>query len=133
MSDATHDVQRMLVSKDRLEFVVDGIFAIAMTLLVLDLKVPELADRHSTSELAHGLLHLASGFVSYLLSFFMLGMFWTTHNVWYRHLERITRGVLALQLFQMAVAAFFPFCAALFGRYPTNALAVVVYLGCVAT
>ncbi len=120
------------VAKGRLEFLFDGIFAIAMTLLVLELKVPELADRHSTAELLAGLKRHAPTFVSYLLSFFMLGMFWTSHNVWFRHLQRITGGILALQLAQMAFAAFFPFCAALLGRYPTNPLTMVVYTGCIA-
>jgi uncharacterized membrane protein len=133
MADPGYDDRAALVSKTRLDFLFDGIFAIAMTILVLELKVPDLEDRHSTSELARRLLHHAPGFASYLLSFFMLGMFWASHNKWYRHIQRITKGVLALQLFQLAIAAFFPFCAALFGKYPTNLLSVVVYLGCVTT
>ena len=120
------------VGKGRLEFLFDGVFAIAMTLLVLELKIPELADRHSTSELLAGLGHHAPTFVSYLLSFFMLGMFWASHNIWYRHLQRITYGIFAFSLIQMALAAFFPFCAALLGKYPTNPLTIVIYTGCVA-
>ena len=132
MADPGSDA-REVVSKARLEFLCDGIFAIAMTILVLELKVPDLQDRHSVAELARGLLGHASTFVSYLLSFLMLGMFWTRHNAWYRQIEKMTKGVLAVQLFQLAVAAFFPFCAALLGRYPTNPLSMSIYLGCVAT
>jgi uncharacterized membrane protein len=131
MTDPGHDDKAAIVSKARLEFLVDGIFAIAMTILVLELKVPDLEDRHSTSELARGVLRRAPGFASYLLSFLMLGMFWTRHNTWFRHVQRITKSVLALQLAQLAVAAFFPFCAALFGKYTTNPLSIVVYLGCI--
>ncbi len=118
------------VNKARLEFLCDGIFAIAMTLLVLELKVPELVDRHSVPELAGALRRDLPGFVSYLLSFFVLGIFWTAHNQWYRHVQRVTKPVVVLQLVQLAVAAFFPFCAALVGRYATNPLSMVVYLGC---
>ncbi len=125
------DSSSSVVSKSRLEFLVDGIFAIAMTILVLDLKVPELADGHSVAELARGLGLHASTFFSYLLSFFMLGMMWYRHNQHYRHLQRITGGMLVLHLVQLAMAAFFPFCAALFGRYPINHLSMVLYTGCI--
>jgi uncharacterized membrane protein len=118
------------VSKTRLEFLVDGIFAIAMTILVLELKVPELSDRHSVSEMARELGRHASVFGSYLLSFLVLGMFWYRHNQMFRYFQHITKGMLAFQLLQLAMAAFFPFCAALLGRYPTNYLTTVVYFGC---
>ena len=119
------------ISKGRLEMLFDGIFAIAMTILVLELRVPELADRHSVAELAQALGHHAATFVSYLLSFVVLGTMWFRHNLQYRHFRHITRSMLVLQLLQLAMAAFFPFCAALLGRYPTNRLSVVFYVGCV--
>jgi uncharacterized membrane protein len=121
-----------LVSKGRLEFLFDGIFAIAMTLLVLELKVPDLVDKHSIPELRSQLLHHLPAFVSYLLSFFILGMFWMGHNIWYRHYLRITHGMLVFQMIQMALAAFFPFCASIFGKYPTNPLSQIIYMGCCA-
>jgi uncharacterized membrane protein len=119
------------ISKGRLEFLYDGIFAIAMTILVLELKVPELTDRHSVSELGHALAHHAPTFGSYLLSFLMLGIFWSRHNHDYRHFHRISYGMLVMTLIQLATAAFFPFCAAMVGRYPQNKLARAVYVGCV--
>jgi uncharacterized membrane protein len=126
------DALAFVVSKSRLEFLCDGIFAIAMTILVLELKVPELADRHSVAELAQALAHHGSTFFSYLLSFLVLGVMWYRQNEHYRHLRHITRAMLALHLAQLAAAAFFPFCAALFGRYPTNNLSMALYTGCVA-
>jgi uncharacterized membrane protein len=119
------------VSRARLEFLVDGIFAIAMTILVLELKVPEIADRHSRVELVTALGHHAGTFISYLLSFVMLGILWHSHNRHYRHFQRITTRMLILTLAQVAMAAFFPFCAALFGRYPTNPVSIMFYVGCV--
>jgi uncharacterized membrane protein len=121
------------ISRSRLETLFDGIFAIAMTILVLELKVPEgLADRHSVAELAAALGHNAATFGSYLLSFAMLGVMWHLHNFCYRHVRLVTRGMLALHLLQLAAAAFFPFCAALLGRFPVNRLSLVFYTGCVA-
>ena len=119
-----------IISRNRLEMLCDGIFAIAMTILVLELKVPELVDRHSAAELAQSLERNRATFFSYLLSFLWLGIVWARHNEHFRHIETITKGVLALQLLQLATAAFFPFCAALVGRYPTNHLAMVIYFGC---
>ncbi len=119
------------MSRSRLECLFDGIFAIAMTILVLELKVPELAERSSPAELAHKLAVFGPTFGSYALSFLMLGMFWYRHNQQHHHCQIVTRSMLAFQLIQLAVAAFFPFCAALMGRYPTNPLSVVIYLGCV--
>src|SRR6185436_12762553 len=98
-----------VVSKSRLEFLFDGVFAIAMTLLVLELKVPELVDRLSIVELARGLAHEASTLVSYLISFVVLGVFWYRHNHQYHSFHAISRGMLVLHFVQLAAAAFFPF------------------------
>ena len=119
------------INRTRLEFLFDGIFAIAMTILVLELKVPELVDRHSIGELAFSLAHHGSTFASYLISFVMLGIFWRRHNQQYHHFQVITQGMFILHLVQLAAAAFFPFCAALLGRYPTNSLSLVFYIGCI--
>ena len=58
-----------IISRNRLEMLCDGIFAIAMTILVLELKVPELVDRHSAAELAQSLERNRATFISYLLGF----------------------------------------------------------------
>src|SRR5215470_10608372 len=87
-----------VISRSRLEMLVDGIFAIAMTILVLELKVPELTDRRSVWELARAIGRQAPTFLSYLLSFFVLGMFWYRHNMGFRHYRVITAKMLALHL-----------------------------------
>jgi len=131
MTMEQHDAPVPAISRSRLEMLVDGVFAIAMTILVLELKVPELVDKRSISELAHSIVRQAPTFGSYLLSFFVLGMFWYRHNMQYRHYRAISGKMLALHLVALAAAAFFPFCAALIGRYATNPLALVVYLACI--
>jgi uncharacterized membrane protein len=84
--------------------------------------VPEgLADRRSAAELAAALSHHVATFGSYLMSFSMLGMLWYRHNRFYRHLQSITRGMFVLHLVLLAAAGFFPFCAAMLGRYPEYA------------
>jgi uncharacterized membrane protein len=123
--------QPAAISRSRLEMLFDGVFAIAMTILVLELKVPELVARRSVPELATALAHQGTTFFSYLLSFAILGMFWFRHNTQYRHFHTITGGVLVAHFVQLAAAASFPFFAALFGHYPTNPLSWVIYLGCI--
>jgi uncharacterized membrane protein len=120
-----------LVSKGRLEFLFDGIFAIAMTILVLELRVPELADRHSIKELWGYLVQHGYSFLSYFFSFGMLALFWYRHDKQFRHFQRITPGMVILNLLQLSMAAFFPFCAGTFGHYPSNYLAMALYSGCI--
>jgi uncharacterized membrane protein len=124
-------IPHSVISRNRLECLFDGIFAIAMTILVLELKVPDLVSHNSASELLHKLASYGPTFVSYALSFLMLGMFWYRHNEQHHHCHIVTKGMLGFQLIQLALAAFFPFCAALLGRYPTNQFSGVLYLGCV--
>jgi uncharacterized membrane protein len=119
------------VSKGRLEFLFDGVFAIAMTILVLELKIPELADRRSSQELGAALLHHGRTFFSYILSFFVLSMFWMAHNRIYANLKKISNTCLAIHIWLLAVAAFFPFCAHLLGKFPGNRLTLQIYFGTV--
>jgi uncharacterized protein (TIGR02246 family) len=122
-----------VISRSRLEMLVDGVFAIAMTILVLELKVPELRDARSVHEMAGSLARQAPTFVSYLLSFFVLGVFWYRHNKQYRHYRAVSGMMLALTFLMLAAAAFFPFCVALMGRYGPNPLSMVIYLACILT
>jgi len=132
-STHAHDAPVSAISRSRVEFLFDGVFAIAMTILVLELRVPDLVNHRSSAELARGLSQYASTFGSYLLSFFVLGSFWYRHNHQYRYFQTITIPILVLHFVQLAAAAFFPFCAALFGRYPFNPLSAAIYVGCVLT
>ncbi len=117
------------VSKGRLEFLFDGIFAIAMTILVLELKFPEkLQNSRSAHELGTALLHNRRTFFSYVVSFIILSGFWIGHNRIYAKLKRVTWSILAIHFWLLAWAVFVPFCAHLIGRYPSNPLALLVYL-----
>jgi uncharacterized membrane protein len=117
------------ISKGRLEFLFDGVFAIALTILVLELKLPEIADRRSAGELGRALLHHWRTFLSYIISFIILSGFWIGHNTLYARLTRVTKAILAIHVWLLAWAAFIPFCAHLLGRYPGNSIAHAVYLG----
>lgn len=117
-----------LIAKHRLEALVDGVFAIAMTILVLEIKVPELADHRSTVELLGKLHHAWPTLAAYLVSFCLLGLFWFWHHRLMTKVVRVDVPVFALTLLFLAMVSFFPFAAALMGRYPMNAVALMVYL-----
>ena len=107
----------------------DGIFAIAMTILVLELKLPELQDKRSVRELGTALLRHGRTFFSYIISFAILGGFWIGHNRIYAKLNRISKAALVIHIWLLATAALLPFCAHLYGRYPGNPLASLIYFG----
>lgn len=116
------------MSKARVETLVDGVFAIAMTLLILEVKVPDLVNPKSANELLGSLHHALPTAIAYFLSFFMLGLFWVWHH---RLAEKVTAfdaPLLAITFAFLALVSSFPFAAALFGRYFGNVGTLVVYM-----
>lgn len=118
-----HDKGREL---DRLKALSDGVFAIVLTLLVLELRVPEL-DTGSEGGLVSELARLSPKFVSYLMSFFVIGLYWIVHNRIVRHLTGYDRGILWLNLLFLLFVSLLPFFTSVSGEYPTLALAWQVY------
>jgi uncharacterized membrane protein len=98
-----------MVTKARLETLSDGIFAIAMTLLVLTIAQPTDFDR-----LHHELLRLWPSLAAYIVSFAVIGIMWLNHHSVFGHLERIDRPLFYLNLLLLTTIAFLP--------YPTGVL-----------
>jgi uncharacterized membrane protein len=98
----------------RLEAFSDGVFAIAITLLVLELKVPEIA---TSGGLWHALVDEWPAFAAYLTSFLVIGIMWVNHHSMFRQIVRIDRPQLFLNLFLLLWAALIPFPTALVARY----------------
>ncbi len=120
-----------VISKKRLEMLYDGIFAIAMTILVLEVKAPEVHGLISNKELIAELIHALPIIGSYCASFIVLGTIWHRHNEVYQHIEKISGLMFWLHIVQLLIAAFVPFCAALLGRFPSNNITYVLYIGIV--
>lgn len=114
--------------KARLEALVDGVFAIAMTILILEVKVPELADGRSAAELAARLRHALPTLLAYFFSFGMLAVFWVWHHRLAAKVARLDKVLIGLSLAFLSLVSFFPFAAAVLGRYPINAFALAVYM-----
>jgi uncharacterized membrane protein len=105
----------------------DGLFAIAMTLLVVDLAVPVIKDTHSVHDLGDALGDDTATFVSFFISFAVIGRYWMAHHTFIAGLARMDRGLISLNLVYLAFIAFLPFPTALLGRYFENPLSIVIY------
>lgn len=123
----TNPAERFFISRGRLETLVDGIFAIAMTLLILEIRVPELGDPRSAPELLRAMAHLSPALFSYLLSFGMLSLFWYRHHRMLHMIRYVDVPLFAFTILFLVGATLFPVAAALLGRYPVNPATAPLY------
>jgi uncharacterized membrane protein len=93
----------------RLIFFSDAVFAIAITLLALDIRLPAAVESPSNAQLLAQLLDLWPKFQAYLLSFLAIGSFWLGHHRRFRFIRRYDRGLLTLNLLFLMAIAFVPF------------------------
>jgi uncharacterized membrane protein len=114
----------------RVEAFSDGVFAIIVTLLILELKVPALKEHASVGELAHQLLELLPKFLSWMISFIIVCKFWLNHNHALGLARHADYGLVWMNSIFLMGQAFIPFPTALMGEYSGNRLAVSIF-GCV--
>lgn len=111
---------------NRIEALSDGIFAIVMTLLVLELKVPHI-EGIGHGELIKSLFELSPKFISYILSFIILGIYWIGHHNQMHFIKKSDRTFLWLNLMFFLFVSLVPFSTALLGEYPTEQVSIIVY------
>jgi uncharacterized membrane protein len=104
----------------------DGVFAIALTLLVLNITVPNLTSSEH-SELGHRLLDHRDEFISYAISFAVISLLWIRHHVQFRGVARIDTRLTVLNLAYLAFVAFVPYPTRLIGLYGDEPASVVLY------
>jgi uncharacterized membrane protein len=105
----------------------DGVFAIVITLLILNLRVPTLPEKSDVYDLVIKLLQLWPNLISYGMSFVVVGIYWVAHHIIFHFIERADRNLLWINLFFLMFVAFIPFPAALIGEYNQYQVAVVIY------
>jgi uncharacterized membrane protein len=115
------------LATNRLEALVDGVFAVVMTLLVLDIKVPPPTKPHAAVNLLGDLLSLHATALSYALSFVIAGIYWVGHHNQFAYIRRTDRPLLWINILFLMCVAFIPFSAALLAAYPGQRIAVIVY------
>lgn len=91
----------------RLEAFSDGVFAIAITILILDIKAPD-----DTNHLLRSLLALWPSYLGYVLSFLLIGLLWVNHHVMFEHIIKTDRLLMFTNTLLLLVVAFLPFATA---------------------
>jgi uncharacterized membrane protein len=118
------------MSKARLEAFSDGVIAIAITLLILEIKVPEGAGQ----DLPRRLAEQWPSYASYVVSFFVIGVIWLNHHALFAHLARADRKLMALNLVLLFTIATIPWPTSLLATYmreggDSERLAALIYSG----
>jgi uncharacterized membrane protein len=115
-------------SKERIEMLCDGVFAIAMTLLVLDLKVPELPKHTAGIEIWHALREHGLSFFAFALTFALAGQFWLVHHILFHYLKHATRVIAALNLVFLMFVSLLPFTTSMFATFGSQQAGMLPYI-----
>jgi len=127
MSIIKRDRKGAFFTTNRIEALTDGVFAIVMTLLVLDISIPEIVRSSVQAELPGRLLELWPKFYSYVLSFVVLGLMWISHRRIFHYIKRSNTGLLWINIIFLMFVALIPFSTSLLGDYRMEQLTFMVY------
>jgi uncharacterized membrane protein len=112
---------------DRLAALSDGIFAVAMTLLVLDLRVPAVEVVHSEHDLWCAIVALGPRLLMYMMSFLTLGIFWVGQQTHLNYLARSDRRFSWIHIGFLFAVSLMPFSTTLLAAFPRYRLALLAY------
>jgi len=127
MSDE-NEVEGLFLTKGRLEGLSDGIFAFAMTLLVVGLDLPDKSTIvQSTGYAMDTLVSLESDFLHYILAFLILGAFWLSHHTQLHSVKRIDKMYVWLNLSVLLFVALLPFSTSFSGDFPKVPVGAMVF------
>ncbi len=111
------------MEKSRLEAFSDGVFAIVITLLILDIRFPEV----DYSQFTATLISVLPRILAYVLSFIIIGLYWVVHHNSMHAIKKTDRGFLWLNILLLLFVSFIPFPTSLVGRYPFQAGPIMIY------
>ena len=111
---------------DRVLFFSDAIFAIAITLLVIDISVPGAKDAASEISAAK------DNILSFAISFVVIGLFWMGHHTVLRYITVLDRPLIAINLLFLGIIAFLPYPTSLLGGTGTDRVSTIFYAACIS-
>src|ERR671910_3202764 len=123
----TFDPTTFEIGKNRIEALSDGIFAIVMTLLILEIHVPNLASNAPNVEVAPALVALWPKFASYVVTFISLGFFWVGHHIMYHAIRRADRTLLWLNIFFFMFVSLLPFSTSILNAFAEAFIAPLLF------
>ncbi len=128
MTEHHEPVHHITYGRERFDAFSDGVFAIAITLLIIEVGVPHVEEGES---LWRALGDQWTQYLGYFLSFFLIGIMWANHHALFRDIRHLDHTLIVLNLFLLASTAFLPFSTALLAEYIRDSehatTAVVVY------
>ena len=114
---------------NRLEALSDGVFAIVMTILVLELVVPEIQGQLAEKQLHLKLLEMWPKFAAYAFSFIVLGIVWVFHHYIFQYIKHINYRIIWINIIFLMFVAMLPFSTAMIGKYFILSTTAVVFYG----
>jgi uncharacterized membrane protein len=111
----------------RLETLVDGIFAIAMTLLVLGLAVPTIQPPLTNASVENAIFNLIPNFISLVVSFLLLAVFWKIHHRIFKQINKMNGTLLWINVIWLLFIVLVPFSATLTGDYGQFTISNVIF------
>jgi uncharacterized membrane protein len=131
MSSGTDVPRAGLLSKHRLEGLTDAVYAVALTILVLELRPPS-GESRELAELYGGLAHLLPKGVAWLVSFAVLAAFWVAHHRVFHWVRHVDGKLLQINLVSLLFASFLPFCSSLVGEWARAFVSEALYAAVLA-
>jgi uncharacterized membrane protein len=117
-----------LYKAERLKLFTDAVIAIVMTLLILELKIPDLARTASNHQLLKELQESQDSFIAYLIAFWLISRYWSAHFRAFDKIEHINNKIITLNIFFILSLTFIPFPASLMGHFTNSASAILFIL-----
>jgi uncharacterized membrane protein len=122
-----HKESKSELQFERIVFFSDAVFAIAITLLVIEIKVPHIETGSPDGTFLGSVIQLIPKFVGFFLSFFVVGAYWVGHHRIFGFIDRWNYGLIWRNVFFLMAIAFVPFSTAFFSEYPTRFIPLAVY------
>lgn len=127
MPEPSLQPSRLVSGLERIVFLSDAVFAIAMTLLVLEVRLPEIAQGSSPTQYVQALAKVWPLLWSYWMSFVVLGLYWSIHHHGFGMIVRYDGALIWLNLLELVFVALLPFPTQLLGAYSELSLSWVIY------
>jgi uncharacterized membrane protein len=121
------DIQDDSVGLERLVFFSDAVFAIATTLLALDIRLPANSQITSDAGLLSALNNLGPKYLGYVISFMVISVYWFSHHRMFRRIRRYNGRLLVINMFLLMAIAFVPFPTSVMSQYGNNRSATIFY------
>jgi len=131
MSNEIHSELKKEFQLERMILFSDAVFAIAITLLVIEMKIPEIPrELLNEAALAESISHLIPKFVGFIVSFMIIGLYWTVHHRLFGFVTNYNQRLLWLNLFFLMAVALMPFSTGFYSEYIFKLLKspVIIYV-----